>query len=269
MRFFVALHSSYKTLTLHFPVTISIGQTHILLHTITDVLGLFIGFRYYIFLKKRQGDVINSPNRLWIVIAATLGGFIGSRLLGGLENPVALKNAISTWQHFYTNKTIVGGLIGGLISVEFMKKMIHEKTASGDLFTLPILLALLIGRIGCFSMGVYEDAFGVPTALPWGLELGDGIARHPVCLYEIAFLLFTWRLMVWLNNNYPLANGARFKIFMILYCTFRFLLDFIKPHYTYATGLSAIQLCCVTTVIYYYPYILYPKKLLVIPQAIK
>lgn len=211
--------------------------------------------------------MINSPNRLSIVIAATLGGFIGSRLLGGLENPLVLQKAASALQHFYSNKTIVGGLIGGLIGVELTKKIIHEKKASGDLFTLPILLALLIGRIGCFSMGVYEDTFGLPTTLPWGLDLGDGVMRHPVCLYEIAFLLFTWLLIVWLRNFYSLANGAGFKVFMILYCVFRFLLDFIKPHYTYVPGLSAIQLSCLATVIYYHSYIFHPKKLLTFPAG--
>ena len=86
----------------------------------------------------------------------------------------------------YSNKTIIGGLLGGLFGVELIKKVIEEKKASGDLFTYPVMLALIIGRIGCFSMGVYEETYGLPTTLPWGVKLGDNIPRHPVCLYEIS-----------------------------------------------------------------------------------
>ena len=58
------------------------------------------------------------------------------------------------------------------------------------LFTYPLILAIIIGRIGCFSMGVFEETYGLPTTLPWGMNLGDNIPRHPVCLYEIIFLIF-------------------------------------------------------------------------------
>jgi phosphatidylglycerol:prolipoprotein diacylglycerol transferase len=226
------------------------------------VLSLFIGFRYYLYLKKKQVDVINTSNRLWIVIAATLGAFIGSRLLGGLENPVGLLHSKNIFLYFYSNKTIVGGLLGGLASVEIIKKMLKEKNASGDLFTYPIILALIIGRIGCFSMGVYEETYGLPTQLPWGMNLGDGIARHPVCLYEILFLILTWIFISLINKKYVLQNGALFKIFMIMYLFFRFLLDFLKPHYTYNFGLSTIQIVCAAGLIYYYQYIIHPKKLI-------
>lgn len=232
------------------------------MHTITDFAALFIGFRYYLHLKKKQGDVIESSNRLWIVIGATLGAFIGSRLIGGLENPAELLRSKNVFIYFYTNKTIVGGLLGGLAGVEATKKIIKEKAASGDLFTYPIILALIIGRLGCYSMGVYEETYGLPSSLPWAMNLGDGIARHPVCLYEIIFLIFVWLFLSALNKKYVLQNGAMFKMFMISYLLFRFLLDFIKPHYTFSLGLSTIQVVCFAGLIYYYRYILHPQKLI-------
>ena len=164
--------------------------------------------------------------------------------------------------YFYSNKTIVGGLLGGLIGVELIKKMIKEKTASGDLFTYPIILALIIGRIGCFSMGIYEETYGLPTTLPWAMYLGDDKLRHPVCLYEILFLLLLWITLVRIEKKYTLKNGALFKIFMIAYCFFRFMLDFIKPHYTFSIGLSTIQIVTLLGLLYYYRYILHTKKLI-------
>jgi len=239
-----------------------------LLHTVTEFFGLFVGFRYYLFLKRKQGDVINSSNRLLIIICATIGAFIGSRLIGGFENPPAIKQSPNIFMYFYSNKTIVGGLLGGLFGVELIKKIVHEKQASGDLFTYPVILALIIGRVGCFSMGVYEETYGVPTSLPWGMNLGDGITRHPVCLYEIIFLIILWISVAVIGKKYVFGNGAIFKIFIISYLSFRFLLDFIKPHYTYSFGVSTIQLVCLAGLIYYYQYIIQPKKLIA-PQYLQ
>ena len=41
--------------------------------------------------------------------------------------------------------------------VELIKKLPVKTKASGDLFVYPLMLALIIGRIGCFSMGIYEE----------------------------------------------------------------------------------------------------------------
>ena len=73
--------------------------------------------------------------------------------------------------------------------MEGAKKIIGEKTSSGDLYVLPIFLALFVGRIGCFSMGIHEPTYGIETNLFTALDLGDGKMRHPIMLYELVFLL--------------------------------------------------------------------------------
>ena len=247
---------------MQFPVSIQIGTHSFLLHGILEPLAFFIGFRYFVWLRKRKGDAIEQGNRIWIFIGAIFGALLGSRLIGGLENPPQIAMADNVLLYFYQNKTVLGGFLGGLLGVELVKKMIGEKTASGDLFVFPIILALIIGRIGCFSMGVYEETYGTATHLPWGMNLGDGLQRHPVCLYEIIFLLLLWTALKKIEKKWSLTNGASFKIFMIGYTGFRFILDFIKPHYTLNIGLSVIQLTCLLGLIYYYRYIIQPKKLL-------
>lgn len=245
-----------------FPFAIEVGSYKILLHTIFETAAFFVGFRYFIYLRKRQGDVIGSSNRIWIIIAAIFGSLIGSRIIGGLENITDLQHAFNKPVYFYQNKTVVGGFLGGLFAVELVKKLIKEPNSSGDLFIYPMLLALIIGRIGCFSMGVYEETYGVETHLPWAMDLGDGFNRHPVCLYEILFLIMIWIGIVQLEKRYTLVNGARYKLFMIVYLFFRFMLDFIKPHYTFSIGLSTIQIACLLGLIYYYRYIVSPKRLI-------
>jgi len=247
---------------LHFPLQIPIGNHTIYLHTITESLGMFVGFRYFLYLRKQQGDYIPSSNRIWIIIGAIFGAVVGSRLIGGLENVQELLRAVNKWLYFYSNKTIVGGLLGGLFGVELIKKIIDETTSSGDLFTYPLILAMMIGRIGCFSMGVYEETYGLPANIPWSMNLGDGLLRHPVTIYEVVFLLFLWLFLVKIGRTYPLQNGALFKLFMMAYLLFRLLLDFIKPRYTLLFGLSTIQLTCIAGLLYYGRYIFYPRKLI-------
>jgi prolipoprotein diacylglyceryltransferase len=252
---------------LNFPFTIQFGSTAIHLHAILETVAFFIGFRYFIYLRKQQGDNYSSSKRIYIIIAAVFGALIGSRLIGSLERPYELFRTDNLFWYIYNNKTVLGGFLGGLLGVELTKKIINEKKASGDLFVYPIILALIIGRIGCFSMGVYEETYGIATTLPWGMKLGDNIIRHPVSLYEIVFLLLLWVLLSKAQKRFSFQEGALFKLFMIAYLLFRFFLDFIKPHYPVAFGLSTIQLTSLLGILYYLPYIVFPKKLLTTAYA--
>ena len=247
---------------MNFPFILNWAGTPVLWHSIAEPVGILIGFRYYLYLRRKQGDSIASEKRLWILAGAIFGAVLGSRLVGGFENPPAVLAAGNRLLYIYQNKTVLGGFLGGLFGVELVKKLINERQSSGDLFTYPILLALIIGRIGCFSMGVYEETYGTPSRSFSAMDLGDGILRHPVVLYEMLFLIILWIGLKALEQKYILAHGARFKIFMIAYILFRFLLDFIKPHYTFSFGLSTIQIVCIFGLMYYYRYLWGPKKLL-------
>jgi phosphatidylglycerol---prolipoprotein diacylglyceryl transferase len=236
---------------MHFPIELSFGNNKIPIHAITEIAAFFIGYRYYAFLRKRQGDTINSENRMWVLIGAIFGALLGSRLVGALERPQELLAAKNMWLYIYANKTVLGGFLGGLLGVELMKKIIKEKHSSGDLFTYPIILALIIGRIGCFCMGVYEETYGTVTTFFAGMNLGDGQLRHPVTIYEMIFLVLLWLVLIQVEKKYTLAAGAKFKIFMIAYCVYRFLQEYIKPAYPVFIGLSTIQITAVIGLIYY------------------
>lgn len=245
-------NGSYNSNSMNFPVTVTVGGMPILLHGIIEFAAYFIGFRYFLYLRKKQADSITTTNRLWILIGAIFGSILGSRIVGGLEDPEQLKMTDNVFLYFYQNKTVLGGFLGGLFGVELIKKMIGEKNSSGDLFTYPMILALIIGRLGCFSMGIFEETYGTVTTLFTGMDLGDRQLRHPVALYEIVLLGTLWMGLVQLEQRRQLVPGARFKLFMIAYCCFRFALDFIKPHYTFWFGLSTIQVACLVGLGYYW-----------------
>lgn len=195
-------------------------------------------------------------------MGATLGALIGSRLLGALESPALFFSGAAGWLYYYQSKTIVGGLLGGLIGVERIKKLIGEARSSGDLFTFPIMLGMIIGRIGCFSAGVSEPTYGLPSELPWAMDLGDGITRHPTALYEIGFLLLLWWFLKRLEAGYDFMPGVRFKIFMAGYLGYRLAVEFIRPGEPVLLGLNVIQWACVGGLLYYWKVFLRPASLL-------
>lgn len=222
-------------------------------HFIFETLAFVIGVRLYYYLKKGINDPISDLNRLWIMLGAMIGALIGSRVIAMLETPSELMH--QTWLTFYQNKTVAGGFLGGLFGVELMKKVIGVKTASGDIYVIPIIVAVFIGRIGCFSMGVTEPTYGVETGFIFGMDLGDGKMRHPVALYEMAYMVLLFVLFQKIKHR-NLINGDRFKLFMLLYFLYRFLFEFIKPYHPLFLGLSSIQWSALFIFTYYYKFIL-------------
>lgn len=223
------------------------------IHLILEYLAFFLAFRYYVVLRKNSKDHITSNNRLSIILGAALGALIGSRVIGLLENP-DLISQLNTIQLLNT-KTIMGGLFGGLLGVELAKKIISEKQSSGDLFVFPILLGIFIGRIGCFLSGTKEFTYGKVTNSIFGIDLGDGLLRHPTALYELVFLVLLFFVLKYIQKNYRLNNGELFKWFMLAYFGFRFLIEFLKPNVFFVFGLSSIQLLCVICWLYYSKFI--------------
>jgi len=212
------------------------------LHPVFEALGYVGGYLAYRYMRDRQGDALTDERR-WLVIATTaVGALAGSRILGLLEQ--APRDGWH-WDQLLVpgGKTIVGGLLGGWLAVEIVKRCIGIRSRTGDLFAVPLCIGIAIGRLGCFCAGLADDTYGTPTTLPWGVNFGDGIPRHPTQLYEFLFLailgfvLFRW-------NAKPHTNGVIFRAFMTAYLGWRLLIDFIKPQ-PLVHGLNVIQWACV------------------------
>jgi phosphatidylglycerol:prolipoprotein diacylglycerol transferase len=152
----------------------------------------------------------------------------------------------------------VGALVFGLFSVELMKCYVGIQPSTGDLYAIPLALGIAIGRVGCFLTGLTDNTYGTPTSLPWGVDFGDGIRRHPTQLYEAVFLIFLipalYAILRSLARRQEFAlfrAGDDFKFFMIAYLSFRLLCDFIKPYPRLFLGLGGIQWACAVVLPYY------------------
>jgi prolipoprotein diacylglyceryltransferase len=211
-------------------------------HPVFETLAYAAGYALFRRLRDRQGDVVSEPQRWTILAAAAIGALGGSRLLGLAEQ---WPTVLTAWRggHMLAlvlspgGKTIVGGLLGAWLAVEIVKRFSGIRSRTGDLFALPLCLGIAIGRIGCLLAGLADDTYGKPTSLPWAVNLGDGIGRHPVQIYEILFLAL---LALVLNGRAKLPEGARFRIFLGGYLGWRVAIDFLKPQ-PLISGLNLIQ----------------------------
>lgn len=222
-------------------------------HTLFEMLAYATGFRVFLWTRNRTVPQAFTNNDKVVVIAAgaIIGAALGAKLSYWLDDPLTAFAHFPDWRHLLEGKSIIGALLGGVLGVELAKRAAHITESSGDAFVLPLTVGMCIGRIGCFLAGLPDHTYGTPTSLPWGVDFGDGIPRHPTQLYEIAFLLGQFALIHARRAHFT-RPGDRFRAFMVGYLLFRLLVEFIKPvFYAYPPGLSGLQWLCIAGLVYY------------------
>lgn len=232
-----------------FPVYIHLFGFALHPHILFESLAYTLGFIVFRWLKRRFGDPVPQEVRWSVIAAAAIGAAVGSKLLYWLEDPRMIYNHWNNLQIVWGGKTIIGGLLGGMLAVEWTKRKLGFSGRTGDLFAVPLCVGIAIGRIGCFLTGLADDTYGSPTSLPWGIDFGDGIRRHPTQLYELLFLL-ALAVLFYRKMQRPHVQGDLFKMFMIGYNGWRLAIDFLKPDPRFF-GMNSIQWVCLLVLIYY------------------
>ncbi|MGV3466647.1 MAG: prolipoprotein diacylglyceryl transferase [Heyndrickxia sp.] len=247
---------------MHFPVYIFGIHPHLLFES----LSYFIGFRIYLYTRNK--DRIPMEKAMWVIVGAIFGAAFGSKLVYWFEDPIKTIHHWNNLTYMMEGKTIVGGLLGGLIGVETAKKIIGWKNSTGDDFVLPLAVGMMIGRVGCFLTGLDDHTYGITTSWIVGIDFGDGVKRHPTQIYEMVFLLFLVIVLMTLKRkNYILWEGYLFQLFMPSYLVFRFMIDFIKPTPHPYYHLNNIQVACILGIFYYVQLLV--KKSLILSKGME
>jgi phosphatidylglycerol---prolipoprotein diacylglyceryl transferase len=205
------------------------------------VYSLFMVLALGVFLLARRLQptppavrALPWQQRAGLLAAAFLGGVLGAKL------PFVLAGGADWWAGsawLSDGKTITTALIGAYLAVELAKLLLGVRVKTGDTFALPLALALAVGRWGCFLGGC---CYGSPTELPWGVDFGDGVLRHPTQVYEILFHLGMVVVLVAVIRAGAL-RGQRLKLYLIAYGVFRFLTEFLRPEPAGWLGLTFYQ----------------------------
>jgi len=93
-----------------------------------------------------------------------------------------------------------------------------------DIVAPSLVLGQAIGRWGNF---VNQEAYGVPTDLPWAMYIA-GEYRHPTFLYESLWDLGVFFVLLWQRKNESLREGDLFLIYLVLYSLGRFWVEGLR-----------------------------------------
>jgi phosphatidylglycerol:prolipoprotein diacylglycerol transferase len=188
----------------------------------------------YLLIRRSQRDL---PLAWWERLGLAFGAFVGAML--GAKLPFVLTDweGLASGKAWLSDgKTILYGLTGGYLGVEVAKWALEIRTKTGDTYAVPVAVAVAIGRLGCFVAGCCH---GKPTAMPWGVDFGDG-PRHPTQLYEVGFHLACAALLLCIHRR-GWFRYQQFKLYLLLYMAYRFATEWLRPEPVLAWGLTFYQ----------------------------
>ncbi len=218
------------------------------IHLIFDLLALLASAATsYLFTRRyrlRRPPALRETGRYHAYLLALLLGLSGGSLLFGSLNLYLGGQAGLA-------KSIVGGLFGAIVAAEAFKYFAGIRHSTGFVFVPGVAMLIGVGRIGCFLAGLPDYTYGIATDLPWGVDFGDGIPRHPVQLYEsaamfgfLALLLVSWprHRSAWIDKG--------FYLFILVYASQRFVWEFLKPYPDLFLGLNLFHWLCLALIGY-------------------
>ena len=198
-------------------------------------LAIWIGSKRF---KRRGGQ----PGMILdITLWAVPFGIVGGRFF----------HVITHWDfYFHTGADLSkvfaiweGGLaIFGALAFGSVGAFIGARTAGikflafADAIAPGVLVAQAIGRIGNYFN---NELFGLPTTLPWGLEISTandaypaglpaGVLFHPTFLYELIWNLLGFAALIWLDRKLKLQWGQMFAAYLVVYSIGRAFIESIR-----------------------------------------
>lgn len=183
------------------------------------------------------------PRRSGYVVALGVGAVFGAYLAGTLPSLVTGAGSLS--------HSVVGALAGAILAVELYKVANGITQSTGAVFVAPFVVGVAIGRWGCLFSGLADGTYGSPTSLPFGVDLGDGVPRHPVQVYEsLAMLIFLIAYLAGLARRAKWALAHGFHLMAIFYGAQRFIWEFLKPYPTVIGPFNLFHIISLGLVIY-------------------
>jgi hypothetical protein len=216
------------------------------IHLLFDLLawagaGLLARMLWRWRIREMSGDLPRLGPGYAAALAA--GVILGAWVFGSLNT------AMDPVPHL--SHSIAGALAGGIVAVELYKAARGISASTGLIWVGPIALGIAIGRWGCLFAGLRDQTYGNPTTLPWGVDLGDGIPRHPVQIYEsLAMLAFLGVYLVALARRAKWTRTRAFYWFIFFYAAQRFFWEFLKPYPDLLGPLNLFQLLALAMMAY-------------------
>jgi phosphatidylglycerol:prolipoprotein diacylglycerol transferase len=226
------------------PIIFSIGPLEARWYGLMYVLG-FIAVYLFLkhFAKKRKFKLSENDIDLFMIILI-VSMLIGARIFEVLfyNLPYYMKYPSEIIKIWHGGLSFHGGLAAMLFTGWLFcraKKVSFLQLA--DIIIIPMGLALAFGRLGNFING---ELYGRITSIPWCMKFKSANGcRHPSQLYEVAKNLVIFGV-IFSQRNKKLPKGFLLGLFLILYSTLRFFIEFVREPEVMVGFLTMGQFLC-------------------------
>ena len=212
------------------PVAVDLGIVKIHWYGLMYLVG-FVGAWFYGVQRARQQwrgwnrkmveDVI-FYGALGVILGGRIGYTVFYNFSSFIENPISI---FYIWQG---GMSYHGGMLGVFIGLYlFARKNGMTFFQVSDFIAPWVPIGLGMGRIGNF-INMELPGRVVDNAIPWAMDFGDNIARHPSSLYQAlteGVLLF---FILWWYSKKPRPLMAVSAVYMFFYGCFRFATEMFR-----------------------------------------
>jgi len=227
------------------PVAFEIFGIEIMWYGILISIGVILGTILALREAKRVG--VDENAFIDLLLFAIPAAVIGARAY----------YVIFSWDYYKDNPiqilnfrggglAIHGAIIAAVITaVIFTRRRNLDFWQIADIAAPSLALGQAIGRWGNF---INQEAYGIPTDLPWGIIV-NGVKVHPTFLYESIgdFLIFLF--LVWYRRKKVKVSGEVFLLYIVLYSTVRFFVEGLRIDSLMLCPIRVAQLVSVVSII--------------------
>jgi len=223
-----------------FPEILKLGPITIYSYGLMAAIGFLIcGFLLERELQRRgyKKELAGS-----IIIAAIIGGIVGSKIYYLIQNPNLLKDDFFGALFSGAGLVWYGGVIGGLLTVTWwIKRKGLPFLIAGDMIGPLLLLGQGLGRVGCFLSG--DGCYGPPSDVPWAMAFPNGVVPtmervHPTPLYDTILLVGLF-LLLWSLRKKNLKPGTLFGLYGVAIGLERFITEIWRTNPKYIFGIMS------------------------------
>jgi phosphatidylglycerol:prolipoprotein diacylglycerol transferase len=212
------------------PVAVHIGPIRIYWYGLMYAIG-FLAAWWLGRTRARQAGSPVTPFQMddlviYAALGAVLGGRVGYMLFYNLGT--FLGNPLTLFRIWEGGMSFHGGMLGVFCGIWLFARRTRSNFFDLTDFVAPLTpIGLGAGRIGNFING---ELWGAPTQMPWGmvyLPMGS-TPRHPSQLYEFLLEGIVLFFILWRFSSKPRRRMAVSGLFLFMYGSFRFLVEFVR-----------------------------------------
>lgn len=224
------LNEIYQSLD---PVAFSLGPLSVRWYGIAYVVGFICAALILYRVARRWKVRVDVDALLTVMVSVIVGVIVGARLgyvlfYGDgyyLSHPLEILAFNKGGMSFHGG--LIGALLSGIVAARITK--IPYLTLA-DLGCIAAPVGLFFGRCANFVNG---ELWGAPTDAAWGVVFGGAagmMPRHPSQLYEallegVVIFIVLYALS---RREPPRPRGTFLGLFLMMYGTFRFLVEFVR-----------------------------------------